>query len=68
MKELRREPFGFHPLGRRNVDIPGVLHVLRDAGYDGWATVELDEYDGAPGAAARESIRYLELLLAALAS
>jgi len=35
---------------------------------EGWATVELDEYDGAPGAAARESFRYLEPLLAAPAS
>ena len=65
LKDFTTEPFGFHPLGRGHVDIPGVVRVLQDAGYDGWATVELDEYDGAPGAAARESLRYLEPLLAA---
>jgi inosose dehydratase len=68
LKDFTPAPFGFHPLGRGDVDFPGVLGVLRDAGYEGWATIELDEYDGAPGAAARESFRYLEPLLAAPAS
>ncbi|MGH2383750.1 MAG: sugar phosphate isomerase/epimerase family protein [Candidatus Limnocylindria bacterium] len=63
LKDFTPKPFGFHPLGRGSVDIPGVLAVLRDAGYSGWATVELDEYDGAPGDAATESLRYLEPLL-----
>ena len=64
LKDLRAEPFAFLPLGRGSIDIPGVLQVLRDAAYEGWATVELDEYAGAPGEAARESFRYLEPLLA----
>ena len=64
LKDFTAEPFGFHPLGRGSVDIPAVISALRDAGYDGWATVELDEYAGAPGDAARESLRYLEPLLA----
>ena len=68
LKDFTAEPFGFHPLGRGDVDIPGVVRVLQDAGYDGWTTVELDSYDGAPGAAARESFRYLEPLLAAQAA
>ncbi len=63
LKDFRPEPFGFHPLGRGTVDIPGVVRALRDAAFDGWATVELDEYDGAPGEAAAESLRYLEPLL-----
>lgn len=65
LKDFTADPFGFHPLGRGGVDIPGVIRVLRDAGYDGWVTVELDEYDGPPAAAARESLRYVEPLLAA---
>jgi inosose dehydratase len=63
LKDFTPEPFGFHPLGRGIIDIPGVLQALRDGGYDGWATVELDSYEGAPGAAADESFRYLAALL-----
>ena len=65
LKDFTPEPFGFHPLGRGSVDIPGVIRALQQAGYDGWATVELDEYDGAPGAAAAESFGYLQSLMAA---
>ena len=60
LKDFRSEPFAFLPLGRGTIDLPGVLGALRDAGYDGWATVELDEFDGDPGAAALESHRYLK--------
>ena len=65
LKDFTADPFGFHPLGRGSVDFPGVLQALRAASYDGWATVELDEYDGAPGAAAAESFGYLQSLMAA---
>lgn len=68
LKDFTAEPFGFHALGRGSVDIPGVLVALRDARYDGWATVELDEYDGAPGEAAAESFGYLQSLLASEAA
>ena len=64
LKDLRREPFAFRPLGRGELDIAGVLVALRDAGYDGWLTVELDEYDGEPREAAAESLRFLRHLLA----
>lgn len=64
LKDFIPDPFGFHPLGRGSVDIEGVIRALQETGYDGWATVELDEYDGAPGDAAAESLRYLEPLLA----
>ena len=62
LKDLRPEPFAFLPLGRGTVDIAGVVRVLEEAGYDGWVTVELDAFDGAPGDAARESLAYLEML------
>lgn len=65
LKDFIPDPFGFHPLGRGTVDIPGVLGALAEAGYDGWATVELDAFDGAPADAAVESLRYLQPLLAA---
>jgi inosose dehydratase len=64
LKDFTPKPFGFHPLGRGSVDVPGVLGALRDAGYERWATVELDEYDGPPGEAAAESFQYLQPLLA----
>jgi inosose dehydratase len=68
LKDLRPEPFAFLPLGRGTIDLPGVVRVLEETGYDGWVTVELDEFDGAPGDAARESLAYLETLLAGLRS
>jgi inosose dehydratase len=68
LKDFTADPFGFHPLGRGTVDFPGVLEALRAGGYDGWATVELDEYDGAPGDAAVESYSYLQSLNAAEAA
>jgi inosose dehydratase len=64
LKDWTPEPFRWEPLGRGVVDIPGVLSALRDAGYDRWATVELDEFAGDPAEAARESMRYLQPLLA----
>ncbi len=63
LKDLQPEPFAFRPLGHGTVDIPGVVRVLRDVGYDGWLTVELDEYAGEPRDAAAESLRYVEPLL-----
>jgi len=68
LKDFRADPFGFLPLGRGAVDLPGVLQALLAAGYDGWATVELDAYDGAPGDAAVESFGYLQSLMAAEAT
>ena len=64
LKDFQAEPFAFLPLGRGSINIPGVLRALHEAAYDGWMTVELDEYEGRPGEAARESFRYLEALLA----
>lgn len=64
LKDFTPEPFGFHPLGRGTVDLPGVVDALVEMGYDGWVTVELDEYDGEPAAAAAESSGYLQTLMA----
>src|SRR3954463_1183399 len=53
----------FVPLGRGELDVGGVLDVLRDTGFDGWVTVETDGWDGDPGAGARASRARLEQLL-----
>jgi inosose dehydratase len=52
----------FVPLGRGELDVGGVLGVLRDAGFDGWVTVETDGWDGDPGEGARASRARLEEL------
>lgn len=64
LKDFTAEPFAFLPLGRGELDFRAILEELDRAGYDGWITIELDAYDGAPGEAARESRHYLESLLA----
>jgi inosose dehydratase len=64
LKDFTAEPFAFLPLGRGEIDLQGILAELERAEYDGWLTVELDEYAGAPADAARESRKYLESLLA----
>jgi inosose dehydratase len=63
LKDFTASPFGFHPLGRGDVDFAGVLGALRAAQYDRWVTVELDAYRGAPAEAAAESYRYLLSLM-----
>ncbi|HEY8870669.1 MAG TPA: TIM barrel protein [Candidatus Limnocylindrales bacterium] len=63
LKDFTADPFGFHPLGRGSVDFPGVLQALRAAGYAGWATVELDAYDGPPAEAAAKSFRFIQSLM-----
>jgi inosose dehydratase len=65
LKDFTAEPFAFLPLGRGEIDFAAILDELERAGYDGWLTVELDEYDGAPVDAARESRKYLDALRAA---
>src|SRR3954468_7955755 len=58
LKDFTAEPFAFLPLGRGHIDFRAILGELERAGYDGWVTVELDEYDGDPVDAARESRVY----------
>jgi inosose dehydratase len=53
----------FVPLGEGVVDFDGVVAALRSAGFDGWATVELDGYAGDPDGAADRNREYLRRLL-----
>lgn len=59
LKDLTRDPFGFAPLGQGDLDMSGIVAALRDVGYAGWATVELDSYDGEPAEAAQISRKFL---------
>lgn len=59
LKDFRSDPFGFHPLGAGDLDLDDILAALSEIGYDGWATVELDTYDGPPAEAAAASRRFL---------
>jgi inosose dehydratase len=59
LKDLTPGPFSFRPLGEGTIDLIGVVAALRAAGYDGWLTVELDEYHGARVDVARRSREYL---------
>ncbi len=63
LKDLRREPFGFLPLGDGELDMVGIVKTLVEIGYEGWATVELDSYDGEPKDAAAASRRFLDAAL-----
>jgi inosose dehydratase len=63
-KDFAAEPSAFLPLGQGAIDFQAILDELARGGYDGWITVELDEYDGAPLDAARESKECLAALLA----
>jgi inosose dehydratase len=64
LKDFTADPFAFLPLGQGELDVAAIVAELADAGYNGWITVELDAYDGAPGDAARASREHLERLWA----
>jgi inosose dehydratase len=64
LKDFTAEPFAFLPLGQGGIDFAAILAELAESGYDGWITVELDAYDGAPADAARASREHLERLSA----
>lgn len=64
LKDAVLEPLSFTPLGEGDLDFTDVMAALGEVGYDGWLTVELDEYNGHPKAAAEISKAYLDSLLA----
>lgn len=45
--------------GNRGMDVPGVLHGLEQAGYEGWISVELDWHRLPAGECARLNRQYL---------
>ncbi len=64
LKDLRRDPLEFLPLGLGQIDFADVRDALVESGYDGWLVVELDSYDGDPRDAAAHSKTFLDRLLA----
>ena len=63
LKDLRKDPFAFLPLGQGELDFPDIVQALKESRYDSWLMVELDEYAGDPRAAAEISRKYLQQLL-----
>jgi len=60
LKDFTPDPFGFQPLGKGDLDMAGIVATLDELGYEGWATVELDSFDGDPKEAAAVSRRFLK--------
>ena len=58
LKDFRRDPFAFLPLGEGELDMNAILQALITIKYAGWIAVELDAYDD-PKAGAEISMRYL---------
>jgi inosose dehydratase len=58
LKDFRRDPFAFLPLGQGELDMHAILEALVTIEYTGWIAVELDAYDN-PKAGAEISMRYL---------
>lgn len=58
LKDLDKN--GFAPLGTGTVDIEGVLHFLKEKGYQGDYLVEVDGYAGDPVKACEISYSYLK--------
>ena len=58
LKGWRREPFAFTPLGEGDLDNGAVIEALREIGYEGWITAELDAWPD-PKAGAASSLEFL---------
>ena len=59
LKDFRREPFAFLPLGEGQLDMNAILQALVTIQYNGWIAVELDAYED-PKTGAEISMRYLQ--------
>ena len=60
----RRNYDGFCPLLEGDVDWKLVMPALKDAGYDDWATLEVDAYSVYPEEGVAELSRQLDIILA----
>ncbi len=59
LKGWQREPFAFVPVGEGDCDNGAVIAALKEIGYRGWITNELDVWPD-PSAAARESLAFVK--------
>jgi inosose dehydratase len=58
LKDFRRDPFAFLPLGEGELNMEAILRTLVKIDYTGWLLVELDSWAN-PKAGAELSLRYL---------
>jgi inosose dehydratase len=63
LKDLRRDPLQFLPLGEGELEFDDIVRAVQESGYDSWLMVELDSYDGDPKVAAEISKAFLDKLL-----
>jgi inosose dehydratase len=59
LKDFRRQPFAFLPLGEGELDMNAILQALVTIKYNGWIAVELDAFED-PKAGAEVSMSYLQ--------
>jgi inosose dehydratase len=59
LKDFRRSPFAFLPLGEGELDMDAIIGTLAALGFDGWVTVELDSHLD-PRRAAQTSRRFID--------
>jgi inosose dehydratase len=59
LKGFEARPFGFTPLDAGTLDIDAIVAALKEIGFGGWITVELDAWDD-PAAGAARSKAYLD--------
>jgi len=63
LKGLRSEPFGFTPLGQGDLDMGAIVAALKETGFGGWITTELDAWPD-PAEGAKQSHTWLTAALA----
>lgn len=59
LKGWQREPFAFTPLDRGDLAMGPIVEALRESGFDGWITTELDAWPD-PREGAALSMKFLE--------
>lgn len=61
LKGWQKQPFAFTPLDTGSLDIAAIVRTLREVGYAGWLTVELDSWPD-PKEGAVRSLAFLNQL------
>lgn len=57
LKGLQRQPFAFTPIDEGDLDNGAVIDALRETGFAGWVTNELDSWND-PKSGAEQSLRF----------
>lgn len=59
IKGWQKEPFAFTPIDRGDVDTAPIIAALKEIGFDGWLTIELDAWPN-PAEGAQLSMDYMK--------